>query len=526
MVRARLLVATSLASLLTPITASADPIDTLRSLPTRAVRGQLERINDVLSLAASVSTGELLTRIQESPEAQLIGLFLLSNPPNAVVVDAYAAAGGGAMNDGDITGGGELTAILRARVVGEYCDIAHASLSARSTFAEGEVGATEARAGAGFCFWRGLYGKPTADSPGSGSLFPVQMKGSVAINASPRFGGLRNEPRRRYSEAEYSFAIDAIRYSLHTPLRGFTVGYGGFQQRWEWAKDFTGDHAYEVAGGFGFVRLWRTRDAVALSDRSIDIIDFRLHGLKAAEPVALVDAYLIRFHGIGFLDDHLLVDADLGASGSNATIGTSNCLDMVGCTEEMINTGDNVAKVSTWVARGALASGTQLAGGGVSFVRRLDSNILGQLAVESRATAWAQRVGRDMTARGEVYGGTATHYLDVDARGRERFAGASLDLQYKLGHGLAAGLELDAIRCWDRDANLEGRVAGSGARAFVTLSYSVELHRRDIEVAVQPEPPVFLQPAPPPPADAPPPYTAPPDTAPVPDASDAPPPAP
>jgi len=136
-------------------------------------------------------------------------------------------------------------------------------------------------------------------------------------------------------------------------------------------------------------------------------------------------------------------------------------------------------------------------GGGGRLCRRLDGHALGQLTRAGRTTGWGQLARGSLGARGELFGGTATHYLDVRARGDERFAGASLDVQYQFRGGLAAGVELDAIRCFDRDANLEGRVAGSGARAFLTLSYTFELHHQDLDLA----PPL---PDPAPPADAPP----------------------
>jgi hypothetical protein len=334
---------------------------------------------------------------------------------------------------------------------------------------------------------------------------PIRMDGSLALNTSPRFGSLRNEPRRRYSEARYTFAVEGLRFSPYRPESGGTLIYMGFEQRWEWPGLFEGNRGFELAGGFGFVRLFRTRGPLALADRAIDIIDIRLHGTRFDEAVALVDAYPLRLRGIGLFGDRVLLDADLGVSGSDGTISSSDCLSKM-CVNETIMTGENIAKVTTWVAHGGLAGGDRLAGGGVAFVRRMDSNILGQIAVESRTTAWAQVARTRLTARGELFGGDATHYLDVQARGHEKFVGASLDLAYQVRPELSAGLELDGIRTFDRDAILEGRVAGSGVRAFVTLSYTTALHHEEVELELPA--PVTTQPTLAPP-DAPPSAVAP-----------------
>ena len=170
-------------------------------------------------------------------------------------------------------------------------------------------------------------------------------------------------------------------------------------------------------------------------------------------------------------------------------IGSTECLDKVGCVEETITTGGNVAKVSTWAAQLGLSIGDRTTSGGVHFEHRLDSNVLGQLAVEARTTAWYQTVGDSVIARGEAFGGTATHYLDVDARGDERFVGGALDLSYRVAPQWWLGLQVDALRAFDRAPVLEGRVAGSGVRAFATLGWTTELYRQAVQLPPVPEPP-------------------------------------
>jgi len=463
--------------------AAADPQETLRSLPIDRSRSQLERLGRALEFASSLREKSVMELLREqvatSPDAQMLLLYLQSNLPKAVVADVVVTAGGGLT---ETAGSGDLTVTLGGRVVGDYCDIVSASLAVRASYDAGITG--ETRAAAGFCLWNGLYVPPAALEMKklSAALFPLRMWGEAALNASPRFSSLRNQPRRRYSEAKYSFSVEGLRVMPSVPERGLTFIYAGFEQRWEWPELFSGDRGFELGGGFGFVRLFRTRGPEALADRAIDIIDIRLHGTRFDESVAIIDLYPVRFRGIGFGGDRLLFDAELGFGGSGGTIGSTDCIDNVGCVEETIMTGENVAEVNTWIAQLGVAAGTRARGGGVQFVRRVDSNILGQIAVESRTTGWYQTVDGPVVVRGEVFGGTATHYLDIDARGAEQFAGASVDLQYQINARLSAGLQLDGIRTWDRDQVLDGRVAGSGVRAFATLSFTTELRRHNVEL--------------------------------------------
>jgi hypothetical protein len=488
----RLVALTALVASMTSTPALADPLETLRSVPIDRSRSQLERLASALDLAASLREKSALdlirAKIADSPDAQMLLLYVQSNLPKAVVADVVVTAGGGLT---ETAGAGDLTVTLGGRVVGDYCDILSASLAVRGSYDGGITG--ETRATAGFCLWNGLYVPPSALELEklSASVLPLRVWGESTLNGSPRFSSLRNQPRRRYTEAKYSFNLEGFRVMPSVPEKGLTFIYAGFEQRWEWADVFSGDRGFELNGGFGFVRLFRTRGPEALADRAIDFIDIRLHGTRFDESVAIIELYPVRFRGIGFGGNRVLFDAELGYGGSGGTIGSTDCIDNVGCVEETIMTGENVANVNTWVARGGVAIGTRVRGGGAHFVRRLDSNILGQVTVESRTTGWYQTVDGPVVVRGEVFGGAATHYLDIDARGAERFAGASVDLQYQINPRLSAGLQLDGIRTWDRDPVLEDRVAGSGVRAFATLSFTGELRRHDVEVdlsALEPPP--------------------------------------
>ena len=178
--------------------AAADPPETLRSLPIAVSRSQLERFEQALELASSVrekSVAELIREsVAKSPEAQMLLLYLMANTPKAIVADVVVAAGGGMT---ETAGSGDLTATIGVRVVGDYCDLVSASLAVRASYEAGVTG--ETRAAAGFCLWQGLYVGPEALELEklSASLFPLRMTGELALNASPRFTSLRNQPRRR-----------------------------------------------------------------------------------------------------------------------------------------------------------------------------------------------------------------------------------------------------------------------------------------------------------------------------------------
>lgn len=467
--------------------ARADDLETLRVVEVRAPRGQLERAASALALVHQIvedgAWETLRSGLMQRPEGVLLLMFLSSNQPRSAGVDLAIGAGGGTEGG---AGAGDVTATLTARISGDYCDLADASVSVRGGFAGQGAGAIgEARAGAGLCFWRGLFVADKAHPElGAMSVMPLRVRAGLAINATPRFSAPRNDPRRTFSEATVGAATEGIRWMRTDPSHGIGFGYLGFEERWEWPGAFDGDHGYETIAGFGFVRLFRTRSPLALADRAIDIFDFQLHGVRFDDAVALIEARPLRIRGLGLGSDRVLLDLDLGVGASGGTIQTSNCLDNVGCTEETIMRGDNVADVTTWVGGGALTLGTQVDGGGVRFARTLDSNLLAQLAVESRATAWYQRQRASQIVRAEVFGGTARHYLDVDLRGDERFAGASVDVQVEVGPRLWAGAQLDGIYAFARDPVLEGRVAGTGVRAFATLAWTLDLAHSDIHVQV------------------------------------------
>lgn len=480
----------AVATLLAVGTAHADELDTVRVLGVDVPRSQLQRASSALSLIqrmAEIGVWEAAKEeLAKAPEGVLLLAYLSSNTPRVGVVDFSLNAGAGTTEGG---GAGDITASIGARVVGDYCDVASASLSVRASYArEGDLFGGEARAAAGLCLWRGLFVGPDSkiepDQTWFASLFPLRARAELAVNASPRFSSSRNQPRRRYSEARYGFTVDGLRYMPTDPRRGATFIYAGFENRWEWANLFEGDHGFELIGGFGFVRFFRTREPWALADRAIDIFDIRLHGTKFDESVALIELYPLRLRGVGFGGDHVLFDADLGIGLSGGTITSSSCLDNVGCVEDVVMTGENVADIATAVGRAGMSVGTRASGGGLMFARTLDSNMLGQLAVEDRFTGWYQQQRDGFVVRGEVFGGTAQHFLDVDARGRERFVGTGIDAQLEVRPQLWLGAQVDGVRVFERDAVLDGRVAGSGVRAFATLSWTFDLTRQKIDLPV------------------------------------------
>ncbi|MDX2090957.1 MAG: hypothetical protein SFX73_24065 [Kofleriaceae bacterium] len=491
----------ALASLLAVGAAHADDLDTVRVLGVDVPRSQLQRASSALSLIQRMAEGgweAAKAELAKSPDGALLLGYLSSNAPRLGVVDLALNAGAGTTEGGSA---GELTATLGARVVGDYCDVASASLAVRASYArEGDLFGGEARAAAGLCLWRGLFVGPESkiepDQTWFASLFPLRARAELALNASPRFTSSRNQPRRRYSEARYGFTVDGLRFMPTDPRRGVTFIYAGFENRYEWANLFEGDYGFELIGGFGFVRFFRTREPWALADRAIDILDIRLHGTRFDESVALIELYPLRIRGLGFGGNHVLFDADLGIGLSGGEISASSCLQAVGCTDDVIMTGANVADIATAVGRGGVSVGTRANGGGALFARTLDSNMLGQLTVEDRITGWYQQQRDGFIVRGDVFGGNAQHFLDVDARGRERFVGTGIDAQVEVRPQLWLGAQVDGVRVFARDAVLDGRVAGSGVRAFATLAWTFDLTRRKIELPVPSMQELAQEPAP------------------------------
>jgi hypothetical protein len=464
--------------------AAAQSLDMSRQASSERPRSELEHSAAILGLMRRINERGRRA-LADTDAGKLLRAYLASNPPRASVVDVAVVGGAGASSvDG---GSGSTTLALDGRLTGDYCDIASAALSLRTDVTR-EHAVAELHASAGFCFRRGLGPDPATSEDGAISFFPLRARGEIAINSAPRFTGSRNQPRRRYAEVRYGLFTEGIRYWPREPHdAGGAFTYFELEQRWEWPGVFEGDRGFELIGGYGFFRLTRTRAPGALADRSIDVIDIRLHGMRfdEAEAVAIIELYPVRLRGVGLRSDRLLLDADLGIASTGGTITTSDCLDDVGCVDESITTGDNVAQVVTAVGRLGVFAGTRDSGGGLELQRQLDSNILGQVTVEDRMTASYQRIEGAALVRAAAFAGRATHFLDVDARGSERFAGAALDVGYGLGAGLWLGASLDGVAAWRRAPVLAGRVAGSGVGAFATLAWTHELDRRVIRPSVR-----------------------------------------
>lgn len=499
----RMAVGGALAMLLASHVAHAD---TLRSTPVREARNQLERLAESQALARAGSDAALVVDVGDgaatntadrvvdramdsgaswlgientsaAADAIALAAYLGSNPPQAIVWDADVTLGSGTAAGALV---GEITAAATVRVTGDYCDVAEAGAAVRGTTGT-DLSSVEARLHGGVCFWRGMYGPPTAKDPASGSLFPIRASGEVALNVSPRFAAARNQLRFNYSSINFDLALEALRLSPKTPATGGSFLYFDIGQRWEWIDPLAVEHGYAVDGRFGFFRFFRTRGPAALSDRAIDVIDIDSHGLRGDpdKAVVIVNVNPVRLRGIGLGSDRVLLDAEFGYAGSGGTISTSDCVNE-SCVDEDIMNGKDVAEVSTWGARTALSLGTRTLGGGIDIRRGVDGNVLGQVTLERRATAWTQISRGRTTLRAEAFTGSATHYLDLTTRGHERFAGAALDSRVTVSPSLWAGFQLDGIAAYDRDATLEGQIAGSGIRAFATLGYHRELKRRPL----------------------------------------------
>ncbi|HPH70400.1 MAG TPA: hypothetical protein PLF40_31840, partial [Kofleriaceae bacterium] len=416
--------------------------------------------------------------------AEVINLFLDSNSPAAFVVTTTATAEGG----GDRTSGyATIAAHASARLPGEFCDVAAVGLLARGSGGFSDAGATstgEVRAWGNACLPRGLTFNasqlnepdPNATNPSALvfpstttlSVFPLRLSAHVALNATPSFGSMRNDPFRTFSETAYGIGTEGARLSLQSPDRGVSFIYMNLAQRWEWAGlPQSGEAGYELSMQFGFFRWFRVRDRNALADRSIDVLDIKLHGVRFARSAGLLELAPVRINGLSLGSDELLADVSVGLGASGARIESSDA--------GTVMNSDDVPKVTTWVGKVGVSQGTQAQDVGVQFVRTLDSSVAADLALENRLTAWATLAQPDLRGRLEVFGGSAKHYFDLTTAGQERFMGLTANVDYAVRHDLWLGLRGEGVSSFARDAPLEGRIAPSGFRGLLTLTWSRDL---------------------------------------------------
>jgi hypothetical protein len=463
-----------------PRAADANPVQLLRDSYER-FRSEVEALEHIYGELTSVLEGS------EVKDAKLLAaLYLNSNQPTGAEVDLTASAGAGSQGRAIV---GDVAVSARARVLGNLCDLAEVGALARASASRelrsggGADGAAELQAWGNACLPRGITltgdqinAAGEADDPDEPpgfklpssfrlALFPVRFNGSVAINASPSLSSKRNDPLRTYSEVGYGFAVEGLRMSFAESNRGVSFIFASLQQRWEWAGlPGNGDAGYEISSDVGPLRLYKVRGPEALADRSIDFFVISLHGVRFAASSGLIDLYPVRLTGIGLLGERVLVDASLGLVASGATIGSSDA--------GTITPDPRIAKVTTAGGTFALAAGTAAQGWGLIATRTLDTNVLAQLTLENRGTAWTQLSRDSLRARGEAFAGNARHFFDHATSGRERFVGAKVTVDYAVRDQLWLGVRAEGVESFARDAILQDTIAGSSYRALATMTWT------------------------------------------------------
>lgn len=478
-----------------PTTTRADSMDVLRTAYEHT-RSQAEQLSRKFgSLHEDVSA--TVTAIDDT--VQLIELFVESNMPTSAVVTATATLDAGGEK---YSGGGAITAHVQARLVGEFCDLAAVGMLARGSGGIGRSGGSgtgEVRVWGSACLPRGLtltaddLNAPDPDvdpnapqllfpSTTTVSIMPLRLSAHVALNASPSFTSMRNEPLRTFSETAYSIGTEGARFSLYKPDRGFSLVYGTIAQRWEWAGlPASGEAGYELPAQFGFFRLFRVRSREAVADRSIDFLDFKLHGVRFVRSAAILDLAPVRINGLSLGSDHLLGDASFGLGASGGTITSSD-----GGT---VMNSDDVPKITTWVGKFGVTEGSQAQALGVQFVRTLDSNVAAQLALENRVTAWGTLNQTELRSRAEIFGGSAKHYFDKTTSGQERFVGVAVNVDYAVATNWWLGLRGEGVTSYARDATLDGRISDDGFRGFATLTWTSDLYTASLTEPDEPTQP-------------------------------------
>ncbi len=464
----------------------ADSIDVLRTSyeHTRSQAEQLTR--KFVSLHDDI--GPTVPALNDT--LQLVALFVQSNRPTSAVVTATATLDAGGEK---YAGSGAITAHVQARLVGEFCDLASIGVLARGSGGVGSSGGSgtgEMRAWGAACLPRGFTltaadlnapdlhtdpNEPRLQFPSTTtiSVMPLRLSAHVALNASPSFTSMRNEPLRTFSETAYGIGVEGARISLYRPDRGFSFIYANIAQRWEWAGlPKSGEAGYELSAQFGFFRLFHVRSREALADRSIDFLDFKLHGVRFVRSAAILDLAPVRINGLALGSDHMLADASFGLGASGGTITSSD-----GGT---VMNSDDVPEITTWVGKFGVTEGTQTQALGVQFIRTLDSNVAAQLALENRVTAWGTLNQADLRSRAEIFGGSAKHYFDKTTSGRERFIGLAVNVDYAVATNWWLGLRGEGVTSYARDATLDGRISDDGFRGFATLTWTSDLYTESL----------------------------------------------
>lgn len=442
---------------------------TARTAVAEPVTGTLRK---VAALWESSQEGEIrqrITQAREQAEAyyQVAMAFLTNNVPTEARFDVFAEAGAG-VDARAAAGEGTLGAVFSVK--SERCDLVQAGVSLR-----GDLRSTAPRTLGGaqhwvqLCLSGGLDLKTLMqlDAPGV-ALFPMVLREGGLLNARPRLTAKRSAIDEAYSDIGFGFDVEGVRY-LWAKNRGIAAAGFTADQKWRWRGWPGGDDAkVELEGNMWFVRLLRLRGETAIADRFIDIFVIGFHGIQSDNDAAIVTFWPVRFNGIGFADDRVLVDAELGIGGTGTISSTTSG---PGVNDMTTIDSTDLPDVDVGLAHFAMHLGDQRGFGSLAYDRTVDTNVLADVIREDRFTASGQLIDQRWSARGAAFVSRARYYLTETSRADERIAGVTFTGAYGLGHQLSLGLTLEGtVGLIERDPLLDGHALPRGVRAYVTLS--------------------------------------------------------
>ncbi|MBL9016766.1 MAG: hypothetical protein JNL83_21445 [Myxococcales bacterium] len=440
-----------------------------RTAAAQPVTGTLRR---VAALWTSSQEGEIRQRITQAREQaaayyQVAMAFLSNNAPTDARFDVFAEAGAG-VDARAAAGEGTLGAVFAVR--SRRCDLVQVGASLR-----GDVRSKEPTLLGGAQQWAQLCLSGGLDLgtlmqikvPGL-ALFPMVLREGGVLDARPRLTAKRSAIDEPYSDIGFGFDVEGVRYQWRADRGIAGIGFTA-DQRWRWRGWPGGDDAkVELEGNFWFARLFRLRGEAALADRFVDILVFGFHGIQSDNDAAIVTAWPVRFYGVGFADDRVLVDAELGVGGTGTISSTTSG---PGIDDMTTIDSTDLPDITAAIAHVAAHFGDRRGFGSLSYDRTVDTNVLGDVIREDRFTASGQLIDQQWSARGAAFVSRARYYLTETTRADERIAGVSFTGAYGLGHQLSLGVTLEvAVGLIERDPLLEGHALPRGARAYLTLS--------------------------------------------------------
>ncbi len=430
----------------------------------------LDLVREITGLWSESQEQEVRHRFDQTRQGlddvrALVGLYAATTRVVEQRVDVTASLGAGA-DRRDATLDAVVGVAYTARA--ERCDLLHVGASARGGVitADAPVVGSAQQWGA-LCLEPGISGAMFGPELAGLSLFPLRLREAAVIGATPRLTAPRATLDERYSEAGFGFDVEGARWAWR-PGRGVAIAGFTADQRWRWSGlPGEGDARVELRGEMWFVRFYRQRGPLAPADRRIDVFAIGFHGIQADNGAAIVDAVPLRLTGIGVGQERVLLDLSLGFAGTGTITSTTSGPGV----DDMTTIGTTgLPDVARTIARVAAYGGTPARAAAVAYDRTLDTNVLADVIVEDRGTAWLRALVAGGSARAAAFVSRATYFLDEDVVARERLVGASLDAALPVGRGLAVAVTVDAsIGLGALDPALDGHAPARGVRALIEL---------------------------------------------------------